>query len=71
MEDRKKGDVAMASMMGDEVRGYLARMQYGDLFQSWKKWNLARMGFKPNSGFEAEEPGDTDEADDEGAVPED
>ena len=46
-------------------------MQYGDLFQSWKKWNLARMGFKPNSGFEAEEPGDTDEADDEGAVPED
>lgn len=70
MEDRKAGDVSMASTMEGELRSYLARMEYGDIFTSWKSWNLARLGFEPGAGFETEEPKPAEESSDESPVPE-
>ena len=70
MEDRKAGDLSMAVTMERELRGYLARSTYGDLFSSWKKWNLARLGVKPGIGFETEEPNAPEETFDESPVPE-
>ncbi len=70
MEDRKAGDLSMAATMEKELRGYLARGTYGDLFTSWKKWNLARLGVNPGEGFETEEPQAAEETFDESPVPE-
>lgn len=70
MEDRKAGDMSMASTMEAELRSYLARMEYGDIFSSWKSWNLARIGFKPGVGFETEEPKPAEEPSDESSVQE-
>jgi hypothetical protein len=69
MEDRKAGDVSMASTMEGELRSYLARMEYGDIFAAWKSWNLARLGFTPGAGFETEDP-KAEEPSDESPVPE-
>ena len=69
MEDRKAGDVSMAATMEGELRGYLARMAYGDIFSSWKSWNLARLGVDPGTGYETEEP-KAEEPSDESPVPE-
>lgn len=70
MEDRKAGDMSMAATMEGELRSYLARMEYGDIFTSWKSWNLARLGFTPGAGFETEEPKPAEEPSDESSVQE-
>ena len=70
MEDRKPGDLSMAATMEGELRSYLARAAYGDLFSSWKSWNLARLGFDPGAGYETEEPKPADEPSDESSVQE-
>ena len=70
MENRKPGDASMNGMLESELRGYLARSAYQDLFTSWKSWNLARMGVKPGIGYETEEPKPVEEAVDESPVPE-
>jgi len=69
MEDRKPGDLSMAATMEKELRGYLARSAYGDIFSSWKEWNLARLGFVPGEGFETKDPEDEKDYD-ESVVPE-
>ena len=69
MEDRKPGDLSMGSIMEKELRGDLARASYGDLFASWKEWNLNRLGLVPGDGFETKEPA-AEEVADESAVPE-
>ena len=47
-EDRVAGDAAKAMVLRSQVRDDLAMLQLRQLPESWKRWNLERLGFQPN-----------------------
>ena len=47
-EDRVAGDAAKATLLSAQVRDEVSRLQSGQLPESWRKWNLDRLGFEPN-----------------------
>jgi len=46
-EDRVAGDAAKAMVLRSQVREDLQMLQQRQLPESWKKWNLGRLGFEP------------------------
>lgn len=46
-EDRVAGDAAKAMVLRSQIRDDLAMLQLRQIPESWKKWNLERMGFEP------------------------
>ena len=46
-EDRVAGDAAKAMMLRSQVKDDLAMLQLRQVPDSWKKWNLDRLGFQP------------------------
>ena len=46
-EDRKAGDAAKAMVLRSQVKDDIAMLQLRQIPDSWKKWNLERMGFEP------------------------
>ena len=46
-EDRVAGDAAKAMVLRSQIRDDLAMLQLRQVPESWKKWNLERMGFEP------------------------
>ena len=46
-EDRVAGDAAKAMVLRSQVRDDLAMLQLRQIPESWKKWNLERIGFEP------------------------
>ena len=70
MENRKPGDAASAQMFASQLRDRLAMTSAGDLIGDWKSWNLKRLGFAPESGFEAEDAVIGEDDDDAGELPE-
>ena len=46
-EDRVAGDAAKAMVLRSQVRDDLAMLQLRQVPESWKKWNLERIGFEP------------------------
>lgn len=65
VEKREPGDAAQAQMVRAQLRDELSRYAGMALASNWNKWNLDRMGFTSSSSVSSVE-----EADDEGAVPE-
>ena len=47
-EDRVAGDAAKAMVLRSQVREDLAMLQLRQLPESWRQWNLDRLGFQPN-----------------------
>ena len=47
-EDRVAGDAAKAMVLRSQVKDDLAMLQLRQIPDSWKKWNLERLGFEPN-----------------------
>ena len=45
--DRVAGDAAKAMVLRSQIRDDLAMLQLRQIPESWKKWNLERMGFEP------------------------
>ena len=45
-EDRVAGDAAKAMVLRSQVRDDLAMLQLRQIPESWKKWNLERIGFE-------------------------
>ena len=45
-KDRKPGDATKAMVLRSQVRDELAMLQMRQIPESWRKWNLARMGFE-------------------------
>ena len=57
-EDRVEGDAAKAQIYRMQVRGDIESKQSAELYTSWPKWNLERLGFETGDGTsiaEAEE----------------
>ena len=56
-EDRKAGDAAKAMVLRSQVRDDLAMLQLRQVPETWRKWNLERLGFEPGeiSSVEAAE----------------
>ena len=46
-EDRVAGDAAKAMVLRSQIRDDLAMLQLRQIPESWKKWNLERIGFEP------------------------
>ena len=46
-EDRVAGDAAKAMMLRSQVKDDLSMLQLRQIPESWKKWNLERLGFQP------------------------
>ena len=46
-EDRVAGDAAKAMVLRAQVRDDLAMLQLRQIPESWRKWNLERLGFEP------------------------
>ena len=46
-EDRVAGDAAKAMVLRSQVRDDLAMLQLRQIPDTWKKWNLERLGFEP------------------------
>ena len=46
-ENRVAGDAAKAMVLRSQIRDDLAMLQLRQIPESWKKWNLERMGFEP------------------------
>ncbi len=46
--DRVEGDAAKAVLLKSQIADDLATLQRRQLPESWKKWNLERLGFEPN-----------------------
>lgn len=46
-EDRKEGDAAKAVIMRSKVREDVSMLSRRQISDSWRKWNLDRMGFEP------------------------
>ena len=46
-EDRVAGDAAKAMVLRSQVKDDLAMLQLRQIPESWKKWNLERLGFEP------------------------
>ena len=49
-EDRQRGDAAKAAVMRSQIASDLVSLQRRQLPEAWQKWNLDRIGFKPNAG---------------------
>ena len=49
-EDRVPGDAAKAQIWKLQVRGEVEALQRRQVPESWKKWNLDRLGFEPGEG---------------------
>ena len=49
-EDRVPGDAAKAQIWKLQVRGTVEMLQRREIPESWKKWNLERLGFVPGEG---------------------
>ncbi len=49
-EDRVPGDAAKAQIWKLQVRGTVEMLQRREIPESWKKWNLERLGFEPGEG---------------------
>ena len=47
---RKEGDAAKASLLRSQIAADVATLQNRQLPESWRKWNLERIGFKPAPG---------------------
>jgi len=45
-DDRVPGDAAKATLLTSQVRDEVSRLQVGQLPESWRKWNLDRLGFE-------------------------
>ena len=45
-DDRVPGDAAKATLLTSQVRDEVSRLQAGQLPESWRKWNLDRLGFE-------------------------
>ena len=45
--DRVIGDAAKAMVLRSQIRDDLAMLQLRQIPESWKKWNLERLGFEP------------------------
>ena len=56
-KDRVPGDATKAMVLRAQVRDELAMLQMRQIPESWRKWNLARMGFETGeiSGVENQE----------------
>lgn len=56
-EDRAAGDAAKAMVLRSQVKDDLQMLQLRQIPESWRKWNLERMGFEPGeiSSVEIEE----------------
>ena len=46
-EDRVAGDAAKAMVLRTQIKDDLQMLQLRQIPESWRKWNLARMGFEP------------------------
>ena len=46
-EERKAGDAAKAMILRSQVQNDIQMLQLRQVPESWQKWNLERMGFKP------------------------
>ena len=46
-EERFAGDAAKAMVLRSQIRDDLATLQMRQIPESWKKWNLERIGFEP------------------------
>jgi len=55
-KDRVPGDATKAMVLRSQVRDELAMLQLRQIPESWRKWNLARMGFEPGEGSGVENP---------------
>lgn len=55
-EDRVPGDAAKAMVLRSQVRDELATLQQRQVPESWRKWNLARLGFEPGELSSVENP---------------
>lgn len=49
-DDRVPGDAAKAQIWKLQVRGEVEALQRRQVPESWKKWNLYRLGFEPGEG---------------------
>ena len=49
-EDRVPGDAAKAQMWKLQVRSEVEALQRRQIPETWKKWNLDRLGFEPGEG---------------------
>ena len=49
-EDRVPGDAAKAQIWKLQVRSEVESLQRRQIPESWKKWNLDRLGFEPGEG---------------------
>ena len=49
-EDRVPGDAAKVQMWKLQVRGEVEALQRRQIPETWKKWNLERLGFEPGEG---------------------
>ena len=59
--DRVAGDAAKAVVLRDQVRDDLAMLQQRQIPESWRKWNLERMGFETGEISSVENPEEVDE----------
>ena len=55
-KERVAGDAAKAMILRSQVRDELAMLQMRQLPDAWRKWNLARLGFEPESMASVENP---------------
>ena len=46
-EDRVAGDATKAAVLRSQIRDDLAMLQQRQVPESWRKWNLERLGFEP------------------------
>ncbi|MBO7684666.1 MAG: SurA N-terminal domain-containing protein [Kiritimatiellae bacterium] len=60
-KDRVPGDAAKAMVLRSQVRDDLATLQMRQIPESWRKWNLERLGFEPGDAFSVENPEDDGE----------
>jgi hypothetical protein len=49
-EDRVPGDAAKAQIWKLQVRSEVEALQRRQIPESWRKWNLDRLGFEPGEG---------------------
>ena len=46
-EDRVPGDAAKATVLRSQIRDEIAMLQQRQVPESWRTWNLERLGFEP------------------------
>ncbi len=55
-EDRTAGDAAKAMVLRSQIRDELAMLQQRQIPESWRKWNLERLGFETGEISSTENP---------------